>query len=90
MNFVPIIEDSLDLELDAESIEQYQARLLALERVNRQRLLLAQRQRRRQAMDKDSSDSEVEDLSKGVKAGKMDVTPAESTPAETELVKLDP
>lgn len=35
-----------------------------------------------------SSDSEVDEVTKGVQAGKMDVTPASSTPQE--LVKLDP
>ncbi|KAK5165851.1 uncharacterized protein LTR77_008774 [Saxophila tyrrhenica] len=45
--------------------------------------------KRRMAAARDaSSDSEVEEVTNGVKKGKMDVTPADSTPQE--LVKLDP
>jgi hypothetical protein len=51
----------------------------------------AERRRRQQMAQMDqelSSDSETEGLTKDVKNGKMDLTPAGSTPQE--LVKLDP
>lgn len=51
------------------------------------------RRQRMAAMDAEaSSDSEVEQLNKDVKDGKMNLTPAGSTPKEQEqeLVKLDP
>lgn len=61
--------------------QQFRAQQLRHERLRRRRMA--------QLANRDvSSDSEVDEVSKGVKAGKMDVTPASSTPQE--LVKLDP
>ena len=80
-----------DLFLSDEQEEEIQRAILLsqirLGRANRER-----ERRRRQMMaqmdQEASSDSEVEGVTKGIKDGKMDVTPAGSTPQE--LVKLDP
>lgn len=85
-NLVPPEHFYLDEDEDLEraSILAFYRRIARQER-ERER-------RRRQAvatMDQEiSSDSEMETLTKQVKDGKMDLTPAGSTPQE--LVKLDP
>ena len=58
----------------------------------RKRILQHQRRRQKRMASQEAvtdSDSEVDQLNKGVRDGKMDLTPAGSTPKE-ELVKLDP
>lgn len=79
------------LYLDEEEELQRSILLANYRRLARQEREKAERRRRQQMaqMDQDaSSDSEVDTLTKGVKGGKMDLTPAGSTPQE--LVKLDP
>jgi hypothetical protein len=83
---LPIIHFDDD-DSEAEELRQQ----LIRQSILRQRLTLQNARRRRmlEMADKDaSSDSDVDEVTKGVQAGKMDVTPASSTPQE--LVKLDP
>ncbi len=85
-NLVP--PEQLFLSEDQE--EEFQ-RAYLLSRVRLLRESRERERRRRAAMASElevSSDSEVDNLTKDVKNGKMDLTPADSTPQE--LVKLDP
>ena len=87
-NLLPPGEVYFTEDQEAEFHRHYRQARLRLAREDRER-----RRRKRmaalQALDAEvSSDSEVDGLSKDVKDGKMDLTPAGSTPQE--LVKLDP
>ena len=79
------------LYLDEEEELQRALLLANYRRLARQEREKAERRKRQQMAQMDqelSSDSETEGLTKDVKNGKMDLTPAGSTPQE--LVKLDP
>ena len=79
------------LYLDEEEELQRSLLLASYRRLARQEREKAERRRRQQMAQMDqevSSDSETEGLTEDVKNGKMDLTPAGSTPQE--LVKLDP
>ena len=87
-------EDDLILQIDEEEDEEERARLLHLFSIRNERIRKTlERQRRRRMADQQakdvSSDSEVDEVTKGLQKAKVDVTPAESTPPQ-ELVKLDP
>jgi hypothetical protein len=85
-------ETDLYALLDEEEDEEERNRiffLIIVQQERRREALERQRKRKQRKMDPPSSDSEVDEVTKGVKDGKMDVTPAESEPPQ-ELVKLDP
>ena len=85
-NLVP--PEQLYLSEDQEE-DFHRAYLLSRIRLLRESRERERRRRQAMALEQEvSSDSEVENLTKEVKNGKMDITPADSTPQE--LVKLDP
>jgi membrane-bound lytic murein transglycosylase MltF len=85
-NLVP--PEQLYLSEDQEE-DFHRAYLLSRIRLLRESRERERRRRQAMALEQEvSSDSEVENLTKEVKSGKMDLTPADSTPQE--LVKLDP
>lgn len=90
-NFSPP-DEGLPLGFDDEDDPEERERILhVLQQQHKKRFREFQRQLKRRMLEaaQASSDSEMDEITKGVEKGKMDVTPAGSTPP-VELVKLDP